>query len=146
MGQRGPLPKREDQRVRRNKTGEDGLEVDKFDLEGEVLVPWAVFEHSYVQGLWQSLQESVTKELYEPTDWQYARIALKLLDDALMADKMPGAMLISALDGMLGKMLVTEADRRRLKIEASRSGEKEAGKLIDAASTFRDRFERQREA
>lgn len=142
----GPLPKRSEERVRRNKTGEDGLELDQYDLDGEVLIPWAVFEHSFVQGLWKSLEESVNVQYYEPTDWQYARLTLHILDQTLMDNKIPGAMMLSALDSMLSKMLITEADRRRLKIEAKRNGPSINGDVVSAADRFKERFEAQREA
>lgn len=140
-----PLGKRDDQRVRRNETGEDGLGTDQYDLEGEVLIPWAVFDHSFVQGLWKSLEESVNRKFYEPSDWQYARLTLHMWDMVLMKNEVPSAMMIASLDSMLSKMLVTEADRRRLKIEAKRQTEKN-GEVVDAATLFKQRFEKQREA
>lgn len=146
MGQKpGPIPKDPDQRVRRNKTSEDGLESEKFYMDEEVSVPWAAFEHMFVQGLWESLEKSVNKRFYEPSDWQYARLTLHLWDKVLMDNKVPTAMMIASLDSMLARMLVTEGDRRRLKIEAKREGQEKA-KLINAEQLFRERFEQQREA
>lgn len=145
LGKPGPMPKDPEQRLRTNKTGEDGLALETFELEGEVLIPWAVFEHSFVQGLWKSLEESANMKFYEPSDWQYARLTLSLWDRVLMDNKVPSAMMIASLDSMLSKMLVTEADRRRMKIKASRQPEKKAD-VIDAATLFKNRFEAQREA
>lgn len=145
LGKPGPIPKDPEQRVRRNKTSEDGLESEQFEMDEEVLVPWAVFEHSFVQGLWESLEKSVNKKFYEPSDWQYARLTLHLWDKVLMDNKVPTAMMIASLDSMLSKMLVTEGDRRRLKIEAKRQKKQDA-QLINAEQLFRERFEKQRES
>lgn len=145
LGKPGPMPKDPETRIRRNSTGSDGLELDTYDVEGEVLVPWAVFEHSFVQGLWESLEKSANSKFYEPSDWQYARLTLSLWDKVLMENKVPSAMMIASLDSMLSKMLITEADRRRMKIKAQRQKEQKAD-VIDAATLFKNRFEAQREA
>lgn len=123
MAQFGPLPKKPEDRVRRNKTGEDGLEFKTYELEGVVQPPRLTrsFANKDVQALWEALKVSVNRQVYEPVDWAYAKIVLTLWDDVLTKNEIPGAMLLTALDGMMSKLLVSEADRRRLKIEAKRT-------------------------
>lgn len=146
VGKPGPLPKDPDQRIRRNKTGEDGLPYETFNMEGEVTVPEAYFVHPYVNDIWKSLKTSINRKFYEPVDWAYAKLTLLLLDKTLEDGKMPGPTMLMTLDGMMSKMLANPADRRRLKIEAERESNKRDGKVISAQQLFRERFEKQRQA
>lgn len=117
----GPLPKDPEDRVRRNKTGEDGLSDEIIQMDGEVKPPAGIrFGESVVQMMWEALKKSVNRKFYEPTDWAYAVLTLTQWDNVLKKGEVPGAMLLTALDGMLARMMVTEADRRRLKIFARR--------------------------
>jgi hypothetical protein len=138
----GPLPKDPEDRVRRNKTGEDGIPYETYELEGEVKPPSLdlPFATKEVQELWEALKKSVNREFYEPTDWIYAKMTLRMWDSVLTKNEVPGAMLLSALDGMLSKMLVTEADRRRLKIDAKRT-KPEKKPQNKASDRYRQLFE-----
>jgi len=142
MARPGPIPKRDDERVRRNKTGEDGLETQSFNMDEKVKIPSKKFIHPTVEGLWKAIKTSVNVMYYEPSDWWYAILTLELWDDILSAGKRPGAMELSALDSMLQRMLITEADRRRVKIEAKR-GTTEAEKAHKASDFYRDQFKKQ---
>lgn len=145
IGRPGPLPKDPDQRVRRNKTTEDGIEVDSFDLEGDVVIPTAYFMNQYVNDIWLSLKDSVTRKFYEPVDWAFAKYTLHLIDKTMENDKIPGPGMLAVFETMLSKMLVNPADRRRLKIEVERGVAKNAeGKVISAQDRFREQFEKQR--
>lgn len=140
----GPLPKNPEDRVRRNKTGEDGLGDDIIEMDGEVKPPAGVsFGNPEVQNMWLSLKKSVNTKFYEPSDWAYAVLTLRMWDSVLIEGKMPGAMLVSALDSMLGKMLVTEGDRRRLKIFARRQREEVQETTKKASDFYRDAFDQQ---
>jgi hypothetical protein len=139
----GPLPKDPEDRVRRNKTNENGLEDEIFELEGEVKPPSGIyFADPEVTRMWESLKTSVNRRFYEPTDWSYAVLTLKMWDAVLIKNEVPGAMLLSALDGMLTKMLMTEGDRRRLKIFARRE-KKEVEKKVKASNFYQQAFEEQ---
>lgn len=139
----GPLPKNPEDRVRRNKTGEDGLGDEIIAMEGEVKPPAGIrFGEPVVQMMWDALKKSVNREFYEPTDWAYAVLTLTQWDNVLVKGEVPGAMLLTALDGMLGRMMVTEADRRRLKVFARR--EKKESEVKSRGSDFyRKAFEEQ---
>jgi hypothetical protein len=147
LGRRGPIPKDPEQRIRRNKTTEDGIETDSYDLEGEVVIPTAYFMNPYVNDIWLSLKDSVNRKFYEPVDWAFAKYTLYLIDQSMQGDKIPGPGMLTVFDSMLSKMLVNPADRRRLKIEADRASMKgQDGKVISAQDLFRERFENQRQA
>ena len=123
MGERGPIPKRSDQRVRRNKTGEDGLEVTKLPAAGFVEAPkldLGYEPHPLVTDFWNSLDGSAQTQTYEPSDWQYMRIALYVLDD-MLTSKNISAMKLAEVNKMFSALLVAEGDRRRVKLEVERS-------------------------
>lgn len=142
MGVRGPIGKRDEEKVRRNKTGEDGLETKNFSMEDPVKIPKASFENPEVQGIWNALQISVNVQYFEPTDWAYAIFALTRIDNALQKGE-PGAMMMSALDNMLKQLAMTEAERRRLKIEAHRGTIEETTE--GASEMYEKIFEAQRQ-
>lgn len=143
----GPMPKRSDERQRRNN---DGIPVDKIDLGGEVEIPHAFFFNPLINDLWLSLRSSANVRFFEPTDWAYAKLTLTLLEREVGTDpenmKVPGAMLMKTFDDMLSKMLLTEKDRRTLRIEVERGSKKEEGKVLSASKRFEERFNQQRQA
>lgn len=146
MGATGPIPKRPEDRLRRNKTGEDGVADTTYVVEGEVKPPAGIrFGEPAVQRIWDALKTSVNKQFYEPTDWAYAVLTLTLWDETLKKGQIPGAMLLSALDGMMSKLLMTEADRRRLRIEAKRE-KKEVVAKAKASDFYQQAFEEQQRA
>lgn len=146
MGIKGPIGKRSDERVRRNKTGEDGLETQTVQMIGDVEVPdldLGVETHPMIEDLWDSLPTSGQTKHWEPSDWEYARITMFALNQMLVSGNI-SAMKLSAVDGMMSKLLLTEGDRRRVKLEVQRT--EATGKVINAAEKFNELFEQQREA
>jgi hypothetical protein len=144
MGMNGPLPKPPDERLRRNKVGGDGLSFERYDLEGEVVPPSGVrFSEKIVQDMWNALLTSVNRKFYEPTDWAYARLTLFILNSVLAKKEIPGAMLLTAIDGMMTKMLMTEGDRRRMKIETKRVSAEPAPETEKASDFYKDQFRKQ---
>lgn len=138
----GPIPKRDEDRLRRNKTGEDGLAVQTFNLDDKVKIPKAKFTNDVIQELWDALTISVHVEFYEPTDWAYAKLTLKTWDDVISKNAIPAAMMLSSLDSMAARLLLTEGDRRRMKIEVQRGAvEKTAG--VNASDFYKQQFEKQ---
>lgn len=147
----GPVPKRSEERQRRNK---DTTPIDRYNLDGDVEIPTAYFFNKVINDLWLSLKQSANVKFFEPSDWHYAILALTLWDEELGHDqdgkslRTPGPTMLMALDGMLSKLLLTEAERRRLRIEVDRNNEKtdQNGSVVNAQDLFRERFEQQREA
>lgn len=132
----GPIPKRSDERIRRNK---DVVEIDVVEAVGEVAVPPLDLEdpHPMVQDFYDSLSESAQTEYYEPSDWQFARWTLHWMDHTLKSSK-PSAMLIQTINAAFTEMMVSEGARRRLRMEIER-GQAEA-EVVDIASAYRDRL------
>ncbi|AEK32597.1 terminase small subunit [Mycobacterium phage George] len=138
---RGPVPERTDQTVRHSEP------VDKIEVFGEVRVPdlgdvsFRGETHPIIKDLYQAMQESGQSRFYEPSDWQVARLALLALNEELVAarhgDKPIGAMKLTALNQMLTTLMLTEGDRRRVRIELERKPSQPEGVVINAADQFK---------
>lgn len=118
MGATGPVPKRSDQ-VRRNN---NKAAVEKVEMEGTVTVPkpnpkW----HTAARKLWDSLPESGQSRYYEPSDWALAWFLMDDLSHYLRSHSRQGVKLSALMSG-LSTLLVSEGDRRRVRMEIERAG------------------------
>lgn len=147
---RGPVPKKDAERRRRNKTTESGdsiaVEVVNLDemIAGEVEIPpvdpkW----HPIARHFYESLMRSGQAIWLEPSDWAVAVILAESLSRDLNPQPigineetgkpvmatvpLKGSSLSSYLKAF-SALLVTEGDRRRLRIELERQ------KRIDEAT------------
>lgn len=134
MGERGPAPKRSEQRRRHTKEAD---KPDSVSVHGEIEVPevdsgW----HPVAKRWYESLGVSGQSKFYEPSDWAMAYV----LAESMSRDMKPqvvgiveetgepvfavvplkGASLSAYLKGMTA-LLVSEADRRRAQIELQRT-------------------------
>lgn len=118
MGTRGPVPKRSDRRVRRNK---DGGEVERLAVDGgPVVAPPLGFEtHEIAVSWYESLAESGQARYYEPSDWEYARYVANLMGRLLNSAR-PSSQMVAALNSAMNDLLTTEASRRRVRLEIDR--------------------------
>lgn len=123
MGVRGPVPKRTDQRRR---TNTDGGEVTKGTASGSVTVPAASRNwHPAAKRWYRALQTSGQSQWYEGSDWAEAWVVAEVLSQMLLADKL-SAMLFAAWQGASARLLTTEGDRRRVRIELERGDKEDA--------------------
>ncbi|GAA1940357.1 hypothetical protein [Amycolatopsis minnesotensis] len=136
MGTRGPVPKRADQRVRRNK---DEQPVETIAAAGAVEVPDLGFPdpHPMIVDFYESLTNSAQAQFYEPSDWQFARFTLHFADRLVKSGK-PSSQMLTAVNSALSDLLVSEGARRRVRLEVER--EQAKGQLIDVAALFRERM------
>lgn len=136
MGARGPVPKRSSQRVRRNK---DAAPVERIPAVGTVEAPELGFEdpHPMIVDFYESLKESAQARFYEPSDWQFARFTLHFADRLVKSGK-PSSQMLAAVNSALSNLLVSEGDRRRVRMEIEREQAKD--NLIDVAEMFRERM------
>lgn len=118
---RGPVPKRSDQRRRRNKDSQ----VEKVDLSGtsqpvKVEAPELGFTtHPIAEQWYASLADSGQSRFYEPSDWQSARMLTHEMGRMLNAGRV-SAQTLAAVWSAMGDMLSTEASRRRVRMEIER--------------------------
>ncbi len=136
MGSRGPLPKRSDERVRRNKPE---VPIDKVQAIGKVRAPDLGFDdpHPIILDFYLSLPESAQSRYYEPSDYQQARLILFFLDKQLKSPR-PSAQMVAACFAQLSNLLVSEGDRRRVRMEVERSVSD--AQVIDVAGMLRERL------
>ena len=115
----GPIPKRSEERIRRNKVE---VPVEKVVAEGEVIIPELNLRdcHPIVWDLYDAMKASAQSKFFEPSDWQYARLQLHLLNREL-TKAYASAQMIGIINAALGELLVSEGIRRRLRLETSRA-------------------------
>lgn len=119
----GPVPKHSDERLRRNS---DVIPTEKVEAYGDVVMPALdlPFEpHPMVVDWYESLRLSAQSKFYEPSDWEYARLSAFIMNNILNAAR-PSPEMFKALQSAMSNLLVTEGDRRRLRIEIARQPQK----------------------
>lgn len=138
MGTRGPIPNRQTQRVRRNKPE---TPIETVTAIGTVQVPLLDFPdpHPLVVDLYRSLYQSAQSKYYEPSDWQYARLALHFADQLLKSSR-PSSQLLVTVNQMLSSLLVSEGDRRRVRLEVERNQGTDGAEVLQVADLFRQRL------
>lgn len=120
-GSGGPPPKRSDQRRRRNTdvmpvtTAPSGANPGQMPLPDDAWHPRA---HEWFVSLGQSGQS----RFYEPSDWAMAKFAADLMSKLAISDK-PSAQMVASLLQITTGLMVTEGDRRRLRLELARGPE-----------------------
>lgn len=144
MGTRGPVRKRDDQRVRRNKPE---VPTETISVIGKVEVPdldlqdyHGIPAHPIVQDFYRSLADSAQSRFYEPSDWQLARVAMHFLNQQLYSGK-PNGQLLTTVNQMLTGLLVSEGDRRRVQLEVERNQGAGDADVLDVADMFRQRLQ-----
>lgn len=113
----GPVPKRSDQRRRRNKA-EGGVSSAPGALSVTVPEPEPDW-HPLARDWFVSLGESGQSVFYEPSDWQIARIAATAMSRELVRDSIRSTMLAEFMS-IAESLLTTEGDRRRVRLELER--------------------------
>jgi hypothetical protein len=144
---RGPVPKRSDQRRRTNKpdvpveTAPPAVARSSV-ASGTFVVPLADGTWHEVAKQWfHSLKKSGQSGWYQPSDWMEAYVAAEVLSRMLASDRL-SAQLFTAWSAHTARLLVTEGDRRRVRIELERAQQKDPDKEAGVASmkAWRDRL------
>ncbi|EHB47602.1 hypothetical protein MycrhDRAFT_5728 [Mycolicibacterium rhodesiae JS60] len=142
MGERGPVGKRDEERVRRNKPDTPTETIVVF---GRVEVPELGIEdpHPLTTDLYNSLKDSAQAKFYEPSDWSVARASLIFADELFkFPNKRGAAMMLTTLNQMWSSLLMTEGDRRRARVEVDRKPLGPAdSKVLDITDVLRQRLE-----
>lgn len=152
MGQRGPVGKRVDQRHGHRSEAENA--VDRAPGSGQVKPPPASKDwHPVARRWYRSLAKSGQQHFYEESDWATAVLIAESISRDLspqvvgvtdkgdvVRDTIPlkGASLNAYLKAF-GLLLVTEGDRRRMRVELDKTGTEEAADVswIDEARRSR---------
>lgn len=136
MGGRGPVPKRSEERIRRNKPE---VEVTRIEAAGPVAQPdlGMVDPHPVIVDFWSAMGESAQSRYYEPSDWEFARFTLHFADGLLKSAR-PSAQMFQGVNSALSDLLVTEGARRRVRLEVER--EQAKAKVVDISELFKQRL------
>lgn len=138
----GPVPKRSDQRRRRNKP--DGLPTVKAAGAGSVK-PLAEDRdwHISAKRWYRSLKSSGQSVFFEPSDWAAAHICATILSDEMKRPEPVRANIIAQVNSMMDSLLTTEGARRRLRIELQRADvDKQLDDNTQAAILMMDRYKK----
>jgi hypothetical protein len=131
----GPLPKRSEERSRRNKPeNEGGIALSKGNR-----VPFKV---PAVDGAWhprakqwyRALSRSGMREYYELSDYEMARVLCDALTDYY---RRPSAMMLATILQGMTSLGVTEGERRRMRIELEDPKESETSASVVAIDKYR---------
>lgn len=118
MGAPGPIPKRSDQRRRND---DPSLPITKADAGARVECPPAEERwHPLARKWYEALAESGQAQFYEPSDWAHAALVTEGMSRMLYADRL-SAQMFTAIDSASVRLMVTEGDRRRARVELQRS-------------------------
>lgn len=136
MGTRGPIPKRESERRRRNKPDTETTKIEMTELveAPDVDSTW----HELAKDWYKSLSESGQSNFFEPSDWAAARILAHDLTRHL-ENRRPSSQWLAALWGAMNDLLTTEGARRRVRMEIKRD-EPEPGSGDGASVTRLDDY------
>lgn len=113
---RGAIPKRSDQRRRRNL----GQDPDIITISGDAvkIPPLRRDIHPLAASWYASLAESGQAHWYEPSDWMTAQIVAEAIE--VFAHTRKANVLVAILNGN-SLLLATEGDRRRARMELTRA-------------------------
>jgi hypothetical protein len=134
VGTRGPVPKRSEERRRRNADDGPTLVQGKAGAPSELppLPEPDPLWHPIATEWYLSLRDSGQAAFYEPSDWAMARYAAELMSRGLQSDRPPNGQYVAALNSVMASLLTTEGDRRRARIELER---KPAVSVVPASVT-----------
>lgn len=121
MGTRGPIPKRSEERRRRNKP-EVGVTTA---ARGETLPRPPAADRSWhrlARYWYESLAKSGQSVFYEPSDWATARIWAEILSRQLQSGRI-SAQMVAAWSAAATELLTTEGARRRMRLELQGAAE-----------------------
>ena len=134
----GPVPKRSDQRRRRNT--ENG-EITHVPTAGEVVrSPADGAWHPIAIEWYESLARSGQAQYYESSDWAVARYVAEAMSRSLAGQKMSGQMFAAVMSAM-NELLTTEGARRRARMEIERDTGPVEDPKVTAINEYRKRLE-----
>jgi hypothetical protein len=67
---------------------------------------------------YEALRRSAQVQFYEPSDWAQAELIVQAIDDYL---KDPKASHLAAIERLSSSLMVSEGDRRRMRLEVERT-------------------------
>lgn len=139
MGSRGPVPKRSDRRLGHVTKAEQEA-VTRAPAAAAPPTPEADAEwHPVAQEWFRSLADSGQSQFYEASDWATARYVAEGMSRNLDGGRF-SAQLFAAVNSAMSNLLVTEGDRRRVRLELQRGDAGPAGPEVPSLEDYRARL------
>lgn len=121
----GPVPKRSEDRVRRNKPD---VPIKIGQAQPAKRPPEDKHWHVTAKRMYRSLKSSGQTAFWQDSDWEYARFVMgevsRMLNTA--GDKPLKAGHLAEVNKMMGELMMTEPARRRARVELQHVSEGEA--------------------
>ncbi len=121
MGTRGPVPKRSDQRRRRNADEVEVASAPSGYPDGSTAPPPDEGWHPIARRWYDSLANSGQSFFFEPSDWAQAAYVAEAMSRNLNQGQRLSGQLFAAVVAAASDLLTTEGARRRLRIELSKA-------------------------
>lgn len=134
----GPIPKRTEQRAGHRSKAELARKVARCDVvsQPEPDLDW----HPKARRWYVSLAESGQADFYEPSDWELAAFLAQMMTHLLESSR-PSSEMLKAILGGMQDLGVTEAARRRMRVEVDRP-DPNADKVDAAKVTVMNKYRR----
>lgn len=141
----GPVPNRSEDLARpRERKGGSQPSVTAGELRSVTIPHKAQDWHPIAVKMWEGLKTSGQADFFQNSDWAFAYSLMDDLSYYKKSGKRSGQMLQSIYSA-LERLLVTEADRRRVRIELSAPEEDEASAAVLAIAEYRADLEEDNE-
>lgn len=134
-GRGGPVPKRSDQRRRRNKVDVDRAVADDV-VRGPALVNRSKHSPPAVR-FYEALRRSGQAVFFEPSDWAAAELVVLAIDAFV---ERPSAVMLASINSAMTNLLATEGDRRRVRLELERPDGTEVDDGVSELEEYRRRI------
>ena len=118
MGAKGPVPKRSAERRRRNKDSQP-QKVQPLGRRPARPRPKPTW-HPLMRKWFSALGRSAQSQFYEPSDWAEAELWCDVMSEALKSKRGVTAFMMGTFSAFSSRLLTTEGDRRRVRLEIER--------------------------
>lgn len=136
MGTRGPIPARDSELARpRSRNGRDAPETTRGTSRKPTIPRADSAWHPIAKTLYDSLKKSGQSDYYQQSDWAFAYSLCEDLSHYKNQTRRSGQMLASIYSAM-ERLLVSEGDRRRVRIELTEPPSDEQSAAVLAIADY----------
>ncbi|QGU03112.1 hypothetical protein CKALI_11340 [Corynebacterium kalinowskii] len=140
----GPIPKRSDQRRRRNKDTDGVSTVVAFGKHVATPPTEDRTWHIYAKNWFRSLKRSGQAQFYQESDWQEARMVALLISLEMKREHGPRAGMMDVIFSRADNLMTTEGARRRLRVELHNTKEiddTDKSATVSVLAAYREEFQ-----
>lgn len=135
----GPVPKRSNQRLSKDKSRNDSVEIVEGIKPSEDLKSIDENWNQTMTTWFQSLLDSGQSRFYQASDWSTARMWCEIITREMDKPEGVSASMMSQFTVVANSLLTTEGSRRRARLEMlAPEVEKEIKDTIDSADSYID--------